>query len=150
MISPVPLVVWILIVGLISSTPLAFSSNVKSAQEKYQTLEPGVHGTSQVSGVKITGVTVTGDNEISIDLRYTGSSSAAPPVVVVASALTNRTEQSPLEGSQILNVGWSSPSSIIITVNGSSSLYDANLVSVVASPYGTPSLALSNANRTLE
>jgi len=139
MISPVPFMVWILFVGIISSTPLALSSNVNSASEKYQTLEPGIHGTSQVSGVQITGVTITGDKEISIDLRYTGLSGASPPVVIVASALTNRTEESPLEGSQILNIGWVSPASLTITVNGSSSLYDANLVSVVASPYGSPS-----------
>jgi hypothetical protein len=148
--STVPFVVCILFVGLISSTPLALSNNVNSASEKYQTLEPGIHGTSQVSDVKITGVTITGDNEISVDLRYTGPSAASPPVVIVASALTNRTEQSALEGSQTLNLGWSSPNSLIITVNGSSSLYDANLVSVVASPYGSPSLALSNANKTLD
>ena len=146
----VPFVVWILFAGLISSTPLALSNNVNSASQNYQTLEPGIHGISQVSGVKITGVTITGDREISVDLMHTGSSASAPPIVIVASGLTNRTEQSPLEGSHILNEGWSSPSSLIITVNGSSSLYDASLVSVVASPYGTPSLALSNANKTLD
>ena len=49
---------------------------------------------------------------------------------------TNRTEQTPMEGSQVLNEGWISPNSLTISVNGSSSVYDANLVSVVASPYG--------------
>jgi hypothetical protein len=138
MIPNIPAVAWILFLGLIPSAALAQSENVGSELEKYQTLLPGIHGTSNLPDIKITGVTISSDREISIDLRYTGTAATSPPVVIVANALTNRTEQSPIEGSQILNEGWVSPASLTITVNGSSSLYDANLVSIVASPYGSP------------
>jgi hypothetical protein len=37
--------------------------------------------------------------------------------------------------SQVLNAGWSSPSSINLTFNENPSLLDADLVTVVASPY---------------
>jgi hypothetical protein len=132
MIPNIPAVAWILFLGLVPSAALAQSNNVGSE------LEPGIHGTSNLPDTKITGVTISSDREISIDLRYTGTAASSPPVVIAVSGLTNRTEQSPIEGSQILNEGWVSPASLTITVNGSSSLYDANLVSVVASPYGSP------------
>jgi hypothetical protein len=101
-----------------------------------QTLVPGMHGMSTVPGVRFTWVTVSSDTEVSLNLRYNGTDTT-PPITIVATALSNE-EQSPIGGSQVLNAGWSSPNSMIVKVNGSSSLYDADLITVVVSPYGTP------------
>ena len=118
-----------------------------------QSLVPGIHGMSIVQGVKFTWVIISSDNEISVNLRYLGNStgtgnSTTPAVTIVATALTNPIQvsqtngdrntsnaQSTMGGSQILNAGWQSPSSVTIKIEGNSSLYDADLVTVVASPY---------------
>src|SRR6476660_7115426 len=119
-----------------------------------QSLVPGIHGMSIVQGVKFTWVIISSDNEISVNLRYLGNStgstgnSTTPAVTLVATALTNPVQvsqtsgdgnmsnaQTTMGGSQILNAGWQSPSSVTIKIEGSSSLYNADLVTVVASPY---------------
>jgi hypothetical protein len=38
-------------------------------------------------------------------------------------------------GSQVLQAGWTSPNSLVMRIEGNKSLYDANLITVVASPY---------------
>jgi hypothetical protein len=116
-----------------------------------QSLVPGIHGMSIVQGVKFTWVIISSDNEISVNLRYLGNStgnSTTPAVTLVATALTNPVQvsqtngdmntsnaQTTMGGSQILNAGWQSPSSVTIKIEGNSSLYNADLVTVVASPY---------------
>ena len=124
-----------------------------------QSLVPGIHGMSIVQGVKFTWVIISSDNEISVNLRHLGNStgignstgtgnSTTPAVTLVATALTNPIQgsqtngdrntsntQSTMGGSQILNAGWQTPSSVTIKIEGNSSLYDADLVTVVASPY---------------
>ncbi|MGB7676462.1 MAG: hypothetical protein WBL54_08065 [Nitrososphaeraceae archaeon] len=105
---------------------------------------------SIVQGVKFTWVIISSDNEISVNLRYINSTgnSTTPAVTLVATALTNPVQvsqtngdrntsnaQTTMGGSQILNAGWQSPSSVTIKIEGSSSLYNADLVTVVASPY---------------
>jgi len=116
-----------------------------------QSLVPGIHGMSIVQGVKFTWVIISSDNEISVNLRHVGNStgnSTTPAVTLVATALTNPIQvsqasgdrntsnaQTTMGGSQIMNAGWQSPSSITIKIEGNSSLYDADLVTVVASPY---------------
>jgi hypothetical protein len=117
-----------------------------------QSLVPGIHGMSIVEGVKFTWVIVSSDKEISVNLRYLGNTTA-PPITIVASALTgpsqtNNTQnqsgigvgadvgaQTTMGGSQVLNAGWISPISVVIKIEGNSSLYDADLITVVASPY---------------
>src|SRR6476660_4652282 len=116
-----------------------------------QSLIPGIHGMSIVQGVKFTWVIISSDNEISVNLRHVGNStgnSTTPAVTLVATALTNPIQvsqtrgdgntsnaQTTMGGSQILNAGWQYPSSVTIKIEGSSSLYNADLVTVVASPY---------------
>lgn len=129
----------ILFMGMVLPS-LAQSQHVDSPLNKAQTLEPGIHGMSDVSNVKITGVTISSDKAISINLRYNGTEATSPPIIIVANALTNRTEQAPMEGSQVLSEGWISPNNLTISLNGSSSLYDLNLVSVIASPYGSTTI----------
>ena len=116
-----------------------------------QSLVPGIHGMSIVQGVKFTWVIISSDNEISVNLRHVGNStgnSTTPAVTLVATALTNPIQvsqtngdrntsnaQTTMGGSQIMKAGWQSPSSVTIKIEGNSSLYDADLVTVVASPY---------------
>jgi hypothetical protein len=117
-----------------------------------QSLVPGIHGMSIVEGVKFTWVIVSSDKDISVNLRYLGNTTA-PPITIVATALTspshtNNTQsqsstdvgadvgsQTTMGGSQVLNAGWTSPNSLVIKIEGNSSLYDADLITVVASPY---------------
>ena len=139
MISVVLTLVLILLIGLVSSS-FAQSEQVDSLSNKAQTLERGIYGISNVPSVKITGVTISSEKDISINLRYNGTEATSPPIIIVANGLTNRTEQVSIEGSQVLSEGWISPSNLTISVNGSSSLYDVNLVSVVATPYGSTAL----------
>jgi archaellum component FlaF (FlaF/FlaG flagellin family) len=139
MISVVLTVALILFIGIVPSC-FAQSQQVDSLFNKAQTLERGIYGISNVPNVKITGVTISSDKAISINLRYNGTEATSPPIIIVANALTNRTEQDPMEGSQVLSEGWISPSSLTISVNGISSLYDVNLVSVVVTPYGSTGL----------
>lgn len=104
-----------------------------------QSLVPGIHGMSTVDGVKFTWVIISSDTEISINLRYVGQGTT-PPITVVASALTNSLQASgvsTMAGSQTVAAGWVSPSSITIKLEGGSTLYDADLITVVASPYGS-------------
>src|SRR6266498_1355621 len=109
-----------------------------------QSLVPGIHGMSIVQGVKFTWVIISSDKEVSVNLRYLGNGTS-PPVTIVATALTNPNQSNNTQnqssalttmgGSQILNAGWTSPNSLTIKIEGNSSLYDADLVTVVASPY---------------
>ena len=117
-----------------------------------QSLVPGIHGMSIVEEVKFTWVIVSSDKEISANLRYLGNTTA-PPITIVATALTgpsqtNNTQsqlgtglgayvgaQTTMGGSQVLNAGWTSPNSLVIKIEGNSSLYDADLITLVASPY---------------
>ena len=139
MISVVLTLALILFIGLVPSS-FAQSEQVDSLSNKAQTLERGIYGISNVPSVKITGVTISSEKAISINLRYNGTEATSPPIIIVANGLTNRTEQVSMEGSQVLSEGWISPSNLTISVNGSSSLYDVNLVSVVATPYGSTAL----------
>lgn len=129
----------ILFIGLVPSS-FAQSEQVDSLFNKSQTLERGIYGISNVANVKITGVTISSDKAVSINLRYNGAEATSPAIIIVANGLTNRTDQGPMEGSQVLSEGWISPSNLTISVNGSSSLYDVNLVSVVATQYGSTAI----------
>jgi len=109
-----------------------------------QSLVPGIHGMSIVEGVKFTWVIISSDKEISVNLRHLGNTTA-PPVTIVATALTGPPQSNGTQGqssapttmggSQVLTAGWISPNSLTIKIEGNSSLYDADLVTVVASPY---------------
>ena len=125
---------------LIVPSSFAQSQQVDSLFNKAQTLERGIYGISNVPNVKITGVTISSEKAISINLIYNGTEGTSPPIIIVANGLTNRSDLAPMEGSQVLSEGWISPSIQTISVNGSSSLYDVNLVSVVAEPYGSTAL----------
>ena len=95
-----------------------------------------IHGTSMVQGVWFTGVVITNHNEVSVNLHTDIGSGATPPVNVTATAQTKNADGKPatMNGSMILNSGWSSPYTLKIGMNGESSLYDSTSLNVVASP----------------
>jgi hypothetical protein len=104
----------------------------------------GIHGMSQVQGVRITSVILTSENEVSFNLTYVGNASTTPQIKIFATALINGTEYQPgvppaMAGSRILNSGWGSPKTVQVTLNGTSSLYDADVVTVLATPPEWPS-----------
>lgn len=106
-----------------------------------QTLVPGIHGISIVQGVKFTWVIISSDREISANLRYVGNGSA-PPILVTATALINLNQSNKgpvtIGGSQVLGASWTTPNSLSIRIEGSESLFDSDLITVVASPYTGP------------
>jgi len=117
------------------------SSSFSSATA--QILVPGMHGISTLPGVKFTWMIISSDHEISLNIRYSGNGTT-PPVSLAATALANpkatmflnqTNKPTTIGASQVLNAGWSSPSSIVLTFNENPSLLDADLVTVVASPY---------------
>lgn len=99
---------------------------------------PGIHGMSITQGVRFTSVNVTGDNQVSMNLRYDGTG-LAPPVTIVATA-TDFNEKNSFEppttigGNTSLNAGWNSSEVVTVKLNSSKSIYDSKLITIVASP----------------
>ena len=102
-----------------------------------KSLIPGIHVMSLVSGVKSTWLIISSDNELSVNIRYDGTGNlTAPTVSLLATALktTSSEPQMPrpvserLTGSNITQAGWTSPATIPIRVEGTLSLYDADLI----------------------
>ena len=109
-----------------------------------KSLIPGIHVMSLVSGVKSTWLIISSDNELSVNIRYDGTGNlTAPTVSLLATALktTSSEPQMPrpvserLTGSNITQAGWTSPATIPIRVEGTLSLYDADLIVVMIVPY---------------
>ena len=109
-----------------------------------KSLIPGMHVMSLVSGVKSTWLIISSDNELSVNIRYDGTGNlTAPTVSLLATALktTSSEPQMPrpvserLTGSNITQAGWTSPATIPIRVEGTLSLYDADLIVVMIVPY---------------
>ncbi len=107
-----------------------------------QTLVPGMHAISTIPGVKFVWVIISNDH-ISLNIRYSGNGTT-PPVTLTATALANPKSDGFLNqtsmpttigASQVLKAGWNSPNSINLTFNENPLLLDADLVTVVASPY---------------
>lgn len=133
----------------------SFFPNATSAVPGNQSIIPGLHVMSLVNGVKLTWIILSSDNELSVNLRYTGNATT-PPVSLLATALKNPVQpQSSGElntsafersaGSNITNLGWISPSTIPIRLEGGMSLYDADLIIVMVVP-NTASPLISNSS----
>jgi len=109
-----------------------------------QILVPGMHGISTLPGVKFTWMIISSDHEISLNIRY-AVNGTTPPVSLSATALVNSKVTdgflnqtnipTTIGASQVLNAGWSSPSSIVLTFDENPSLLEADIITVVASPY---------------
>ncbi len=126
-----------------------------------KSLIPGMHVMSLVSGVKSTWLIISSDNELSVNIRYDGTGNlTAPTVSLLATALktTSSAPQVPgatferLTGANITQAGWTSPLTVPIRVEGTSSLYDADLIVVMIVPYtGLPltNSSISALNQTI-
>ena len=107
-----------------------------------QNLVPGMHGISTVPGVKFVWIIISNDHELSLNIRYAGNGTT-PPVALSATAIANpkmtdgyhMSMPTTIGTSQVLNAGWSSSNNTTLTFNENPSLLDADLVTIVASPY---------------
>ena len=110
-----------------------------------QVLVPGMHGISTLPGVKFVWVIISNDHQISLNIRYAGNGTT-PPVALTATAIANpkmtdgyhMSMPTTIGTSQVLNAGWSSPNNTTLTFNEIPSLLDADIITVVASPYTSP------------
>ena len=93
-------------------------------------------------GVKFVWVIISNDHELSLNIRY-GGNGTTPPVALTATAFANPKAAMLLNQisipttigtSQALKAGWISPSSIVLIFNENPSLFDADIITVVASP----------------
>jgi hypothetical protein len=130
-----------------------FPNATSSALPGNRSIIPGMHVMSLMNDVKPTWLIISSDNELSVNLRYTGTNVTAPSVSLLATALkTVSGAPSPqiprgatferLTGTNVTQAGWVSPTTIPLQLQGSSSLYDADLIVVMIVPYtGSPLLA---------
>jgi hypothetical protein len=114
---------------------------------------------SLVNGIKSTWLIISSDNELSLNLRYTGTGTT-PAVSLFATALKNTTlgQQGTLSqnqsfqrltGSNVTNAGWVSPLTVPIRLNGDMSLYDADLIIVMIVPLNNSTLGSNTTTATI-
>ena len=131
-----------------AQTSEIFPNSTASAILGNKSLIPGIHVMSLVNDVKSTWLIISSDNELSVNIRYDGTGNlTAPAVSLLATAIktTSGVPQMPrpvserLTGSNITQAGWISPVTVPIRVEGTLSLYDADLIVVMIVPYtGSP------------
>jgi hypothetical protein len=127
-----------------------------------QSIIPGMHVMSLVQGVKSTWLIISSENELSVNLRYTGQGTS-PAISLVATALKTAggdqqigiPASAPssfaaqgyqrLTGSNATNAGWISPMTIPLKLEGEGSLYDDDLIIVMVAPNTGP-LSASNSS----
>ena len=109
-----------------------------------RSLIPGMHVMSLDHDVKPTWLIISSDTELSVNIRYNGIANlTAPSVSLLATALktTSDAPQVPgatferLTGSNITQGGWTSPMTVPLRLEGTLSLYDADLIVVMIVPY---------------
>lgn len=127
-----------------AQTSEIFPNSTASTNLGNKSLIPGMHVMSLVNGVKPTWLIISSDNELSVNIRYDGSGNlTAPTVSILATALktTSSAPQVPgatferLTGANLTQAGWTSPATVPIRVEGTLSLYDADLIVVMIVPY---------------
>jgi hypothetical protein len=116
-----------------------------------RSLIPGMHVMSLVEDVRPTWLIISSDNELSVNLRHESlNGTTSPSVSLLATALktTGGSSQPSAAvayerstGTNITQAGWISPISVPLQVEGTLSLYDADLIVVMIVPYTGPSLA---------
>jgi hypothetical protein len=137
-----------------------FPNATSSALLGNRSVIPGMHVMSLMNDVKPTWLIISSDNELSVNLRYTGSNVTAPAVSLLATALeTAASAPNPqiprgatferLTGTNVTQAGWVSPITVPLQLQGSSSLYDSDLIVVMIVPYtGTPFVTNSTTTNT--
>lgn len=132
-----------------------FPNATSSALLGNRSIIPGMHVMSLMNDVKPTWLIISSDNELSVNLRYTGSNATSPAVSLLATGLeTVANSPSPqiprgatferLTGTNVTQAGWISPTTVPVQLQGNSSLYDSDLIVVMIVPYtGAPLLSNS-------
>ena len=127
-----------------AQTSEIFPNSTTSAMLGNRSLIPGMHVMSLVHDVKPTWLIISSDTELSANIRYNGIGNlTAPSVSLLATAIktTSGAPQVPgatferLTGSNITQGGWTSPMSVSLRLEGTLSLYDADLIVVMIVPY---------------
>ncbi len=127
-----------------AQTSEIFPNSTTSAMLGNRSLIPGMHVMSLVHDVKPTWLIISSDTELSVNIRYNGIGNlTAPSVSLLATALktTSGAPQVPgatferLTGSNITQGGWTSPMTVPLRLEGTLSLYDADLIVVMIVPY---------------
>ena len=127
-----------------AQTSEIFPNSTTSAMLGNRSLIPGMHVMSLVHDVKPTWLIISSDTELSVNIRYNGIGNlTAPSVSLLATALKTSSDapQVPratferLTGSNITQGGWTSPMTVPIRLEGTLSLYDADLIVVMIVPY---------------
>jgi hypothetical protein len=133
-----------------------FPNSTSPAMLGNRSLIPGMHVMSLVHDVKPTWLIISSDTELSVNIRYNGIGNlTAPSVSLLATALktTSGAPQVPgatferLTGSNITQGGWTSPMTVPLRLEGTLSLYDADLIVVMIVPY--TGLPLANLTTSL-
>ena len=131
-----------------AQTSEIFPNSTASATLANKSLIPGMHVMSLVSGIKSTWLIISSDNELSVNIRYDGTGNITAPAVSLLATALKTTSSAPqvrastserLTGSNITHAGWMSPATVPIRLEGTLSLYDADLIVVMIVPYtGSP------------
>ena len=131
-----------------AQTSEIFPNSTASATLGNKSLIPGMHVMSLVNGIKSTWLIISSDNELSVNMRYDGTGNiTAPAVSLIATALKTASSAPQvrastyerLTGANITQAGWISPATVPIRLEGTLSLYDADLIVVMIVPYtGSP------------
>lgn len=134
-------------------TSEVFPNSTLPAMLGNRSLIPGMHVMSLVNDVKPTWLIISSDNELSINLRHETTTGLTSPTVSLLATALKTTGGSPqlssgvayerATGTNITQAGWTSPISVPLRVEGTLSLYDADLIVVMIVPYTGPSLTNS-------
>jgi hypothetical protein len=136
-----------------AQTPEVFPNSTLPAILGNRSLIPGMHVMSLVNDVKPTWLIISSDNELSVNLRHETTTSLTSPTISLLATALKTTGGSPqlssgvayerATGTNITQAGWTSPISVPLRVEGTLSLYDADLIVVMIVPYTGPSLTNS-------
>lgn len=127
-----------------AQTSEIFPNSTTSAMLGNRSLIPGMHVMSLVHDVKPTWLIISSDTELSVNIRYIGIENlTAPSVSLLATALKTASDAplvpraafERLTGSNITQGGWTSPMTVPLRLEGTLSLYDADLIVVMIVPY---------------
>lgn len=90
---------------------------------------------SQVANVSVTGFNISGSNQLTVNLAYTGSGATPSVTIVALSRGVSGTTFQTLSGSTIQQSGWTSPSTVTVNMPGTGSLSSARRIMVLIVPY---------------
>ncbi|TMI60305.1 hypothetical protein E6H16_08065 [Candidatus Bathyarchaeota archaeon] len=90
---------------------------------------------SQVANVSVTGFNISGSNQLTVNLAYTGSGATPSITIVALSRVMSGTTCLTLSGSTISQSGWTSPATVTVNVPGTGSLSSARRIMVLIVPY---------------